>query len=99
MATKDEYIAKLKAQLDEWKEDMEQLGRKAVDASDDVKARIETQIDELKAKWDEGEGKRQEILAAADDKWEDLKDEAEERWGQISGFVKGQLDKIKSHFS
>ena len=99
MATKDEYIAKLKAQLDEWKEDIEHLGNKAADASEDVKAKIETQIAELKAKWDEGEGKRQEILAAADDKWEDMKDEAEERWSQITGFVKVQLDKIKSHFS
>ena len=62
MQTKDEYLAQLKAQLDEWASDLDHLRDKAADASDDVRETVEQQIAELKAKWDDGAARRQEIL-------------------------------------
>ncbi len=98
MQTKDEYLAKLKTQLDEWESDLAQLRDKAGDASDDVKEKVEQQIAELKAKWDEGAARRQEILDAADDKWEALKDDAEAKWADLKVGVKDSIDRIKSMF-
>jgi chromosome segregation ATPase len=98
MTTKDEYVAKLKAQLDEWQEDMERLKDKAEAASDDAKVKIHEQIAELRAKWDEGHAKRQELLDAADEKWDAIKDEAEEKWDELKVAVKDSIAKIKSHF-
>ncbi|AFL74130.1 hypothetical protein [Thiocystis violascens] len=99
MMTKEEYVEKLKNQLDEWKVDLDNLRAKAADAADDVRESIEKEIAEIKLKWDEGEGKRQEMIDSADEKWDELKEDAEEGWAHLTGFVKDSLDRIKSKFS
>lgn len=99
MQTKDEYVAKLKAQLDEWESDLTQLRDKASDASDDVKEKVDHQIAELKLKWDELAVRRDRIADAADEKWESLKDEAEEKWAEVKVGVTDSIDRIKSMFS
>jgi ribosomal protein L29 len=50
MSTKDEYTAKLKAQLDEWEDDLADLRAKAAATSADVKDKIDLQIADLKVK-------------------------------------------------
>jgi uncharacterized coiled-coil DUF342 family protein len=99
MTTKQEFVDRLNAQLEEWKEDIEQLRLKAADAADDAQAKIHEEIAELKTKWDEGESKRQEMLHAADEKWDDLKEDAEEGWTKLTAFVKDSLDRVKGKFS
>ncbi len=99
MHTKDEYLAKLKAQLDEWETDLAHLRDKAADASEDVKEKLEEQMTELKTKWDEGAARRQHIQEAADDKWDEIRDEAEEKWAEVKVSVKDSIERIKSMFS
>ena len=99
MPTKDEYLAKLKAQLDEWESDLAHLRDKAGEVSEDARESVDEQIAALKAKWEEGAARRQEILEAADDKWETIKDEAEEKWAELKVGVKDSIDRIKSMFS
>ena len=99
MQTKEEYLAKLKAQLDEWQGDLEVLRGKAETATDDAKVKIHEQIAELRAKWDEGHARREEIKDAADDKWEEFKDEAEAKWEEFKVGAKDSFDKVKSYFS
>ncbi|WP_295405905.1 hypothetical protein [uncultured Thiocystis sp.] len=96
MMTKEEYLEKLKTQLDEWKADIEQLRLKAADATHDTKEGIEKEIAEIKAKWDEGEVKRQEMFDSADEKWDELKEEAEQGWAHLTCFVKESFDRIKT---
>ena len=97
MSGKDEYLAKLKAQLDEWHEDMERLKERAGAVSDDTKVKIHDEIAELRAKWDEGHAKRQELLNTADEKWDAIKDDAEEKWDELKVAVKASIAKIKSY--
>jgi len=97
MTGKDEYVAKVKAQLDEWQEDMERLKESAGAASDDAKAKIGSEIAVLRAKWDEGHARRQELLNAADEKWDAIKEKAEEEWDELKVAVKDSIAKIKSH--
>lgn len=99
MQTKEEYLAKLKTQLDEWQANLEVLRAKAADASEDVKEKFEGQMAELKAKWDEGAARRDEIRDSADDKWEEFKDEAEEKWAEFKVGVKDSMERVKSFFS
>jgi hypothetical protein len=98
MQSKEEYLAKLKAQLDEWETDLGHLREKAADASDDVKEKAHQQIAELKAKWDEGAARRQEVMDAADDHWEGVKDDIEEKWAELKTGVQSSIDRIKSMF-
>ena len=99
MTTKDEYVAKLKAQLYEWHQDLEELKVKAETASGDARLKLQAQIAELHTKWDEGHAKTQEILHAADERWDELKAETEEKWGELKVSVKDSIERIKSHFS
>jgi chorismate mutase len=99
MSTKDDYIATLKAQLDEWEGDLAELRGKAAAASDDVKGTIDLQIAELSGKWAEADTRRRELLDAADDRWDDMKDAAEAKWADLKASVKDGIERAKSLFS
>lgn len=73
MSTKDEYVAKLKAQLDEWSTDIDALEVKASEAKAELSDKYAEQLAELKAKRDEAKVKMAEVQDAAGDAWEELK--------------------------
>ncbi len=74
---KEQYLEKLKIQLDNWQSEVDQLQAKAEDASADLKVELEEQIANLKVKFSEGEGKFNELTDATEEAWEELKDDAE----------------------
>lgn len=75
------------------------LQAKVDSLTDDAKAQLEEKITVLKGQWEEGQAKLAEIADAADDHWDDLKDEAEEQWAALTDGVKGSLEKLKSYFA
>jgi predicted nucleic acid-binding Zn-ribbon protein len=110
MSTKDEYLAKLKTQLDSWQVELNELEAKASDAMDDLKPEIDEQIANLKVKFAEGEGKFNELADATEEAWEELKVDAEAKFNELIGDFKEDLQvaateaqglfaKIKSFFS
>jgi predicted nucleic acid-binding Zn-ribbon protein len=110
MATKEEYLAKLKTQLDSWQVEVDELEAKASDAMDDLKPEIDAQIANLKVKFAEGEGKFNELADATEETWEELKVDAEAKFNELIGDFKEDLQvaateaqglfaKIKSFFS
>ena len=109
MATKDEYLAKLKTQLDSWQAEVDELEAKASDAMDDIKPEIDAQIANVKAKFAEGETKFNELADATEEKWEELKVDADAMFDKLIGDfkediqvatteAKGLFAKIKSLF-
>jgi predicted nucleic acid-binding Zn-ribbon protein len=109
MATKEDYLAKLKTQLDSWQAEVSELEVKANDALDDLKPELEAQIANLKAKFAEGETKFNELADATEEAWEELKDDAEALFNNLVNEYKdeaqeavasaqGLFDKIKSLF-
>jgi predicted nucleic acid-binding Zn-ribbon protein len=110
MSTKEEYLAKLKTQLDSWQVEADQLQAKAEDAAGDLKVELEEQIANLKVKFSEGEGKFNELADATEEAWEELKVDAEAMFNKLAGEYKdevqevvqgaqGLVAKIKSFFS
>lgn len=110
MSTKDEYLAKLKTQLDSWQAEVGELEAKASEAMDDLKPEIDEQIVNLKAKFAEGEVKFNELADATEEAWEELKVDAEAKFNELIGDFKEDLQvaateaqglfaKIKSLFS
>ena len=83
VSRKDEYVAKMKKQLDDWSTGIDELQVKASLAKAELKVKYEEQIAELRKKRQEGESKLNAIKAAADDSWEHLKGEAERTWGAL----------------
>ena len=109
MATKEEYLAKLKSQLDNWQVEVDQLEARAVEATDEIKAEINEQIANLRVKFSEGEGKFNELTDATEEAWEELKDDAEAMFDKLAGefqedakeavaTAQGFLEKIKALF-
>ena len=97
--TKDEYIAIAKLQLGDLQGDIAALQAKAADATGDIKEKFEVQLAELQIKLKEGETKLDEVIASADHLWEELKDEAEEKWSTVQEGLKDSLTKVKSFFA
>jgi hypothetical protein len=77
MPSKNEYVEKMKKQLDDWNTDIDTLQVKSNLAKAEVKVKYGEQVAELRKKRQEAERKLNEIKSAADDSWEHLKGETE----------------------
>ncbi len=93
MTTKDEFIEKLKAQLDEWSTDIDELEVQAHLAKAELQDKYAVQIAELKTKRDEAAVKLAEAQDIAEDAWEEVKKGGEEAW---SGIVKAVAELRKT---
>lgn len=109
MSTKDEFLAKMKTQLDSWQAEANELEAKASEATDDIKAELEEQVANLRVKFSEGEVKFNELADATEEAWEGLKVDAEATYNKLIGEfqedvqeavteAKGLFAKIKSLF-
>jgi len=92
VSRKDEYVGKMKKQLDDWNKDIDALQAKANQAKADLKATYEKQIAELHKARQEAERKLSEIKSAAEDSWENLKGETE----RTINALKAGVGKFKS---
>ena len=95
MSKKDEYVEKMKKQLDGWSTDIDELQVKASLAKAELKTRYEEQIADLRKKRQEGESRLNQIKAAADDSWETLKNETERTWGALKAAVNEFKSRMK----
>lgn len=84
MEKKDAYEKKLEARLAEWQSDIDKLMAKAEQAEGDAQLAYMEQIDELRAQQKTTSDKPNELGAASDDAWEDLKEGIEKSWDDLS---------------
>lgn len=73
MKTKDIYVKKVQAQLDEWDADIKKLRARADKASADAALGYKARMETLKRERDKAGDKLDELKSASDDAWEDLK--------------------------
>ncbi|MBU1904996.1 MAG: coiled coil domain-containing protein [Proteobacteria bacterium] len=89
MATREEFEAKLKEQINGWNADLDKL-----EADAEAKIKYEKQIKELRQKAEEAQQNLTKIHDASDDAWEDLKQGAKTLWNMYENSFK----KAKSEF-
>jgi predicted nuclease with TOPRIM domain len=77
MSKRDEYVAKLKDQIDETNAMIDELEHKAADANAAAEKKYHEQIARLRAEVDEAADKLEQLRAAAEDRWEELVDSVE----------------------
>lgn len=80
MATRDEYVAKMKVQLDEWNTEIDAMEARSEQVKADVRAEFQAQLVALRAQRDKGENKLEELKSASDGAWDRVKTEAENLW-------------------
>ncbi len=88
MGKKEEYQAKIEAQLKEWAAKLEELKSKAAKAGAGAKDELNKQVETLKAKQDVAQKKLKEVREASGEAWKDVKQGLEktvtdlkEAWG------------------
>ncbi len=94
MTTRDEYIAKMKKQLDEWNAEIDSLVERGHEIKEDARAKYQEQLVALRAKRAEGEKKLEEMQAASESTWEQIKVETEHVWDAF----KDAFSTFKTHF-
>jgi hypothetical protein len=94
METRELYKQKYEAQLHEWSARLEALGAHADKLTAEAKLEAKPRIDALHAKLAEGRAKLNEIAAATDDKWDDVKKSADHTWSELKGAIEGAYDAL-----
>ena len=94
MANREEYVTKMKAQLDEWNADLSKLEAKFADASDATKERLEPYLENVRDAREAAAKKLGELKNSGEASWESLQDDVEHVWKtfkQSVNYFKSQL--------
>jgi len=87
MSLKDEYVEKLKAQLDEWSAEIDVLEARLRKANADLHVTYEAEVAALKAKRDEAKVRLALIQESAGEAWQELRKGSDEAWESIKKAV------------
>jgi len=94
MMNRDEYVQKLKAQLDEWNAEARKWEQKAQEAQSHMKAEYEKQLAALNARRDEVLYQMKLMQSASQDAWQDMMKGADQAWKSMQE----AFDRARSHF-
>lgn len=95
MTQKDAYVAKLKAQLDEWNAELDRWQAKARKSGADVRIKYDQQLADLRGQRDRAAQKVADVQSASGDAWETARSQVEETWGGI----RDAFDKAKARWN
>jgi predicted nucleic acid-binding Zn-ribbon protein len=91
MSTRDEYVQKMHALLDELNGEIDALTQRAENAGADVR----DEIAELRARQDEARSKLASLRDAGDGAWQDLKAGVEMAWDAIGTAIESARSRFK----
>jgi lipid II:glycine glycyltransferase (peptidoglycan interpeptide bridge formation enzyme) len=91
---RDEYVQKLKAQLDEWNAEVKTWEAKARSAEAEVKAGYERQLDAFRRQRDQSLEHLRKVQAASGEAWTDMMRGADDAWAKM----REAFTKARSHF-
>jgi len=94
MITMEEYVEKLKAQLDEWNAEVAKWESKTKGAQADARAQYEEQLSAFRRQRDAALAQMRKIQDASGEAWMDLVRGADESWSKMQQ----AFEKARSHF-
>ncbi|TVQ89789.1 MAG: hypothetical protein EA400_07070 [Chromatiaceae bacterium] len=80
MSTRDEYLASMKLQIDEWTTEIDAMEARADAVQPNARAEFQSQLAGLRAQRDNSENKLEEVRSASDGAWQRVKGEADNLW-------------------
>jgi chromosome segregation ATPase len=95
MTSRDAYVEKIKAQIDQWNAEINKFQAQARQAAADVKIEYEEQVADLKGRRDALRQRLADLQQAGDEAFEDLKEGTDKA---LEG-IKGAFAKARSRFS
>ena len=94
MSNRDEYVQKLKAQLDNWNAEIAKWEAKAHAAQAEARVEYDKRLEAVRQQREQAAYQRRLVQAATGDAWLDLMRGADEAWARM----REAFDKASSHF-
>ena len=94
MNKRDDYVEKLKLQLDRWNADIAKWEAKAKGAQADALKEYNRHLDAVRHQRDHSIKQLQQVQSATGDAWKDLAHGADEAWAKM----RESFEKARSHF-
>lgn len=94
MTTRDDFVRRMHAQLDQWNADIDALSARMEHVEAEARDELRRQIEALRARQDEARGTLDALRGAGEDAWQDLKAGVEMAWDAIGQAV----DSARSRF-
>ena len=94
MSQRDEYLNKLKTQLDQWNAEVSKWEARAKGAQADVRIEYDKQLETYRHQRDQALEHMRKVQAATGDAWMDLVRGADDAWAKM----KEAFEKANSHF-
>lgn len=94
MKTRDEYVARMKDQLDRWNADMARLEAEGRKARTGLEKRFENDLEALRARREEALYQLKLVEAASASAWSELSRGADDAWDRM----RAALAQARSHF-
>jgi hypothetical protein len=94
MTKRDQYVEKLKAQLDEWNAEVAKWEAKSRSAQADMRIEYETQLEAFRQRRNQALEQMRKVQGSTGDAWVDLVHGADEAWAKM----REAFEKAQSHF-
>ncbi|HSS46214.1 MAG TPA: hypothetical protein VLL03_02220 [Burkholderiales bacterium] len=94
MMTRDEYVKKLKTQLDQWNSEIAKWEEKTRSAQTKMKADYEKQLKAFRSRRDEAMQQLRQVQSASGEAWTEMVRGADEAWARL----RDAFTKARSHF-
>ena len=91
---RNEFIAKMKERLDDLDEKIEEFKQQGEKFEGEAHKEYENRLHDLREKRRDAKRRLDEVRAAGEDKWQQVKDEAEHAWKALGN----SFNYFKSHF-
>lgn len=95
MSKRDEYLEKLKGQLDQWNAEVAKWEAKSTKAQADARVEYEKQLKEFRRQRDQAMEHMHRVQAATGEAWIDLVRGADDAWAKM----REAFEKARSHFN
>lgn len=94
MADRKQFVGKLKARLDEWDAQIDELEAKAKGAEASARSRYEDEVADVRRRAREARSTLTKLRDAGDDAWKELRDGAEESWNALQRALENATSRI-----
>ncbi len=95
MNKRDDYVEKLKSQLDAWNADVDALESRAHKAQAEAQAVYQAQVEALRARSEQARLQLDLLRRASEDAWSEMRSGMEKAWDDMGEAVKAASSRFK----
>lgn len=97
MDTREAYKEKFEAKLKEWGAKIEDIKAQAKKTKAQAKIDLTSQMDTMNEKYEAAKARLEKVGHATDEKWHDVKKDADKAWHEAEHSIEGVFAALKAH--